>query len=631
MRDRVVTSSTVATTLAAAATTAETTAPAATTTTATTTRATVRRITVPSTSGQQSKVRKCSPKSPVIEISSNPQICEPSPKPSVSQPSPISSVCELKVGNNSLDIVENCTQNEEKGSHFGNNSVVLEPMENTKSATCFVCEEPGAPLKEISKESWAPLNKTSSESEAPLSETSKEPEAPLSETSRDNGAPLSETTREYEEPLLNVTQSNVAPPTQTPKELATTRDCGQGESDKEAQSNVSNGDSLHNKDDLSGVLMLDDMDAQLTFDGDRITEDREVDPTSQTAMLDTMETEEGNSAPVRKGRTLCESSDLSNSVEISKLGEPVGGSSDPSNSADAETPDGSINENITRNDKETLTPATTDDPDSVPNKVRNRGAPCKWRVQFKNDSPTRAKSRKIKPSQKRVPNTKTCTGKKELGAAPAVSAVKTSSAVSAMKTKKKAQGKNDVKKSVKWSDLTLPDSVQRFFHRNSSDINLGVPSQEKVHLKYDTSSTSKGTSACKNTGRKERKNTSKSKRQRKVQVTSDEGKDCEEVTTAVVETSHVSEEESIPVEASGNVVSPRKRQDETTQGSNKPKKRVKMAAPRASKPETEVLPQAKDKRSPRETGGAWTDENTDGDVAKSTGQGTKEVSDNSEI
>ena len=192
--------------------------------------------------------------------------------------------------------------------------------------------------------------------------------------------------------------------------------------------------------------------------------------------------------PMWEGRTGCESSDLSTSVEVCEPGEPLGGSPVPSNSVDVETLDGSMLENITRNDKETLTPATMNDPDSMPNEV-NRDATCKWRIQLKNCSPTTAKSCKIKPkSQKRVPNTKTNTGGKELGTTPAVSVTK---------TKEKTKGKKAGKKSIRWSDLMLPDSVQQFFDRNSAEIKPVVQSQENVHLKCDTSTNSKGKSACK--------------------------------------------------------------------------------------------------------------------------------------
>ena len=73
--------------------------------------------------------------------------------------------------------------------------------------------------------------------------------------------------------------------------------------------------------------------------------------------------------------------------------------------------------------------------------------------------------------------------------------------------------------------------------------------------------------------------------------------------------------------------SPRKRQDGTSQVSNKAKKRFKMAAPGTSKPETKVGSLTKDQRSSSETQTARADAEikSSNAVRKSTGQDSKEV------
>ena len=621
MRDCVVTSP-------AAVTTATTTMSTAAATT------TVPRATVTTTSRQQTTVQESSPKLPVCVLSPKPPICESASK---------SPVCELKVGNNSTENVENYGQNgEEEDGHLSNDSGVLEPMEDAQDSACLGCEDAKVPLIEKPKET-ASLKETLEESEAPLSATSKDG-ALLTENLEQIEAQLSETyeglSEAYRATLLNVTRSNGGSPTQTTTELAAARDGCQKEreirdSDNEVETSVNN----KGNSSKGGVfsLVLDAVDV-VTGEGDGMDtgacsekdavdavtgevdcmdtgacseeeeETSQVNTTSptclletvetQTVLLDTMETEEGDDIPMSECGSIGVSPDTAISVKVETLG-----------ASDA------LDQNVKRNDKETLKSNKYKKYANVQNKV-NRSPSRKWRVQLKNYSPARTKSSEMKPkSQNRVSHTKTGDGEKDSSGTPAVSAVK---------TKKKAKGKKSGEKSVRWSDLTLPDCVQQYFNRSCTEIIPGAQPQDEVHLKFDPSPNSKRRSkpACKNAERKETKITSKMKNKgpRAVKVAKDGDNSCKEG-----KVSSISAKEFIPAQAQHsntpeNNVTLGKRQMAAPRGTSKETKRRKMATLGSSKPETERCSQRLENRA------VCTDDEqikSTGAAVKSTGEKTK--------
>ena len=615
MRDCLVTSPAVVTTVTIT-TIATTTMVTPTTTAATTT--TVPRAIVTTTSGQQNTVRESSPK---------PATSEFSPKPAKTELASKSPVCKLKVGNNCPENVENYTQNEE-GGHLSNDSGVLEPMEDAQDSACLGCEDAKVPLIEKPKET-ASLKETLEESEAPLSATSKDG-ALLTEAAEQNEAPLSETyeglSESHRATQLNVTRSNGGSPTQTTMELSAARYGGQKErgirdSDNEVETSV----NKEGNSSKGGFFSLVSDAVNVVTGGEGETS--QVNTTSpirlletvdsQTALLETMETGEGDDIPMSKCRPLDVSRDLCESVDVGTPHESLGGvtleeSPDTPISVEAETHGASLDQSVERNDKESLKTNATDVPNSLRNKV-NRGATCKWRVQLKSYSPAAPKTKEMKPkSLSRISNTKTSDSKKYLCGTPAVSAVK---------TKKKDKGKKSGKKSVRWSDLTLPDSVQQYFNRSCTEIIPGAQSQDKVHFKSDPSPNSKVKPTCRKVQEKERKIASKMKNKgpRKVKVAKDRDNNCKEGKVP-----SVSAEEFIPAEAqhsntpnnqnrAENNVSPGKRQMATPHGTNREKKRRKMATLGSSKPETERCSQRKDGRA----------KSTDDEQIKSTSTAVK--------
>ena len=650
MRDCVVTSP-------AAVTTATTTMSTAASTT------TVPTATVTTTSRQQTTVQESSPKLPVCVLSPKPPICESASK---------SPVCELKVGNNSTENVENYGQNgEEEDGHLSNDSGVLEPMEDAQDSACLGCEDAKVPLIEKPKET-ASLKETLEESEAPLSATSKDG-ALLTENLEQIEARLSETyeglSESYRATLLNVTRLNGGSPTQTTTELSAARDGGQEErgirdSGIEVETSVNNAGNSSKGDVFSLVSDAvdvvtgegDGMDTgacsaaedAVTGEGDRMdtgacsaeedavgvvtgegdgmdtgacSEEEEgisqVNTTSQTSLLETvqshpalsetMETQEGDGIAMSECGSIGASPDTPTSVEVETLGVLM-------------------DQNVKRNDKETLKSNKYKKYEkyaNVQNNV-NRSPSRKWRVQLKNYSPARTKSSEMKPKpQNRVSHTKIGDGEKDSGGSPAVSA---------MKTKKKTRGKKSGEKSVRWSDLTLPDCVQQYFNRSCTEIIPGAQPQDKVHFKCDKSSNSNGKPVCKNAERKgkAKKISSKIKNKpRKVKVAKDGDKDCEEEKVP-----SISAEEFIPAEAqhsnapnnenrAENNVRPGKRQVAVPRGTSRETKRRKRAKLGSPKPETERCSQRGDNRAASKD-----DEQimSTGAVEKSTGLGSKEVS-----
>ena len=514
-------------------------------------------------------------------------------------------------------------------------------------------EESEAPLSATSKDG-ALLTEAAEQNEAPLSEASKL-RVLLTENLEQIETRLSETyeglSESHRATLLNVTRSNGGSPTQTTPELSAARDGGQKEreirdSDNEVETEVNNagnsskgdvfslvsdavdvvtgeGDimdtgSCSEEEDAVDVVTGegDGMDTGacsgeedavdiVTGEGDRMgtgacsEEEDAVDvvtgegdrmdtgacseeeeekisqvnttsPTclletvqSQPALSETMETQEGDGIPMSECGSIGASPDTPTSVEVETLGV-------------------SMDQNVKRNDKEALKSNKYKKYAHVQNKL-NRSPSPKWRVQLKSYSPARTKSCEMKPkSQNRVSHTKTGDGEKDSSGTTAVSAVK---------TKRKAKGKNSGEKSVRWSDLTLPDCVQQYFNRSCTEIIPGAQSQDKVHLKFDPSPNSKRRSkpACKNAERKERKNTSKMKNKgpRAVKVAKDGDNSCKEE-----KVSSISAKEFIPAQAQHsntpeNNVPLGKRQMAAPRGTSRETKRRKMATLGSSKPETE--------------------------------------------
>ena len=550
----------------------------------------------------------------------------------------------MKVGNNSPENVENYTKNEEEG-RLSNDSGELEPMEDTEHSACLGCENPRVPLIETSKK-MASLKETLEESETPLSATTKDMalrtenleqnEAPLSEASKHRvlltenleqiEARLSETyeglSESYRPTLPNVTRLNGGQPTQTITELSAARDGGQKEreirdSDNEVETSVNNEgnrskggvfslvsdavDVVTGEGDGIDTDACSEAEDAVTGEGDRMDtgacseavdavdvvtgevdcmdtgacseeETSQVNTTSQTSLLeteqiqtsllDTMERKEGDGIPVSECGSFGASPDTPTSDEVETLGV-------------------SMEQNAKKNDKETLKSNKDKKYANVQNKV-NRSPSRKWRVQLENYLP-RAKSRQMRPkSQNRVFHTKASDGENDLCGTPAASA---------MITNKKTRGKKPGEKSVRWSDLTLPDSVQQYFNRSCTEIIPGAQPQDKVHLKCDPSPNSKRRSkpACKNAERKERKITSKMKNK----VAKDGDNNCKEG-----EVSHVSAGEFSSAETqhsntqnnenrAENNVSPSKRQVAAPHGTSRETKRRKRATLGSPKPETE--------------------------------------------
>ena len=546
--------------------------------------------------------------------------------------------------------MENHTQNEEEG-RLSNDSGELEPMEDAQGSACLGCEDAKVPLIEKPKET-ASLKETLEESEAPLSATSKDG-ALLTEAAEQNEAPLSEASKlgvlltenleqieaglsetyeglreSHRATLLNVARLNGGSPTQTTMELSAARDGGQEkreirDPDSEAKTSVNNAGNSSKGDVFS--LVSDAVDV-VTGEGDGMDRDacseeensqlNTTSPTSlletvktQTALLEAIETEEGDGIPMSESGSFGASPDTLTSVEVEKLG-----------ASDA------LDQNVKRNDKETLKTNKYKKYEkyaNVQNNV-NRSPSRKWRVQLKNYSPARTKSSEMKPKpQNRVSHTKIGDGEKDSSGTPAVSA---------MKTKKKTRGKKSGEKSVRWSDLTLPDCVQQYFNRSCTEIIPGAQPQDKVHFKCDKSSNSNGKPVCKNAERKgkAKKISSKIKNKpRKVKVAKDGDKDCEEEKVP-----SISAEEFIPAEAqhsnapnnenrAENNVRPGKRQVAAPRGTSRETKRRKRAKLGSPKPETEMCSQRGDNRAASKD-----DEQimSTGAVEKSTGLGSKEVS-----